>query len=75
LRGVIEKVTQVPTAVSAANLGSNHSMAAIFQEFNRVAFFGFVKTGPAAVSIEFGFASKQFGTASATTKSANTIFI
>jgi hypothetical protein len=45
-------------------------MAPVFQQFNRIALFGSVKTRPTAVGIELGFTLEQLCSAASAAKSA-----
>jgi hypothetical protein len=43
LRCVFENVTQVATALRAANFGANHAVAAVFDQFDGIAVLRFIE--------------------------------
>ena len=70
LRGIVENVTQVTTAICTPHLGANHPVTAILDVLNRLVVLGLEKTRPAAVRIKLGIALKEKSVATAAVKTA-----
>ncbi|MEY4019728.1 MAG: hypothetical protein RLZZ590_1028 [Actinomycetota bacterium] len=74
LRGIFENVAKVAAAGSTANLGSQHAMASVFDQFDGIAGLWLIETWPAAVRFKFCLAFEKFGTAASARKCAKSVF-